>query len=69
VPGFLTSHSHLPFHPRSAGFLHSSQSGERPGQAAVHYPQKQNPADFWVFRFSAPDSADRGGPRPSERAF
>jgi hypothetical protein len=55
--------------PRSAGFLHSSQSGERPGQAAVHYPQKQNPADCGVFRFSAPDSGDRGGPRPSERAF
>ena len=43
MPGFLTSHSHLPFHPRSAGFLHSSQSGERPGQAAVHYPQNKTP--------------------------
>lgn len=30
MPGFLTSHSHLPFQPRSAGFLHSSSPANGP---------------------------------------
>ncbi len=65
MPGFLTSHSHLPFHPRSAGFLHSSQSGERPGQAAVLTRKNKTPqiaGSFGSAHQIARIGGDRGHP-------
>ena len=42
----------------ASGFLNFS---ERPGRAAAHYPQKQNPAACGVLPFSTPDGGGSGG--------
>ena len=46
---------------RTVNFLNLSHSSERPGRAAAHYPQKQNPAYCGVLPFSAPDGGGSGG--------